>query len=82
MIISHFHWRTQKRTYQNGEDLYLNRIRVGDGCWNMGRSKGDKDDSTKWVGHAFLPSLKDLSKRVYGSTLDEVKSKVERIVNS
>ncbi len=77
-----FRWVEQKGQYQIGQNVYLNKICVGSCRWNDRRSKDNKDTSTDWVGNIVLPSLKETSSRVYGSTQDEVKAKVERIVTS
>ncbi len=77
-----FRWVEQRAQYQIGQNVYLNKICVGSCHWNGERSQSIKDTSTDWIGNIVLPSLKETSSRVYGSTQDEVKAKVERIITS
>ena len=72
-------WRAKKFQYQSGEYLYLNRICVGGYSWNSYRSQGS-EEANHYEGNIFLPSIKN--KRVFADTVEEVKVKVEKIVNS
>lgn len=77
-----FKWKRKTGQYQTGESLYLNRICVGGYSWNSARTQGSKDNSITWAGFISLPSLSGGVDRVYGSSEEEVKSKVERVVVS
>jgi len=72
-------WITKTGQYQSGEYLYINRICVGDYDWNSCRSR-DSTETDRYVGNIVLPSIKN--KRVFGDSPEEVKLKVERIVNA
>ena len=72
-------WKTKTGTYQNGSNLYLNRILVGYCDWNAGRSR-DSKELNRYVGVVILPSLKN--DRFYGDEQEEVKAKIERIVGN
>ena len=71
-------WKAKTGRFQDGVCLYLNMICVGSCDYNSCRSR-DSTDADHYVGSVFLPSLKN--KRVFGDNMDEVKAKVERIVN-
>ncbi len=58
----------------------MNKIRLASYDWNIARSR-DASDDTRYSGYVELPSLSDTSKRVYGSTPEEIKAKIERAVN-
>ena len=73
-----FHWKKKVGPFQTGESLYLNRIVVGGYYWNDTRPRGSSEEATTWNGIISLPSLK--TKEVYGSTPDEVKTKIETVV--
>ena len=79
-----FQWKENKAQYQTGESLYLNRIRLGSYGWNASRSKSEseRDNLKDWAGDIALPSLSDTVKRVYGSSTEEVKVKIEEIVTN
>ncbi|KKL76918.1 hypothetical protein LCGC14_2040070 [marine sediment metagenome] len=72
-------WRAKRFQYQSGEYLYLNRIYVGEYSWNSYRPQGS-EEANHYEGNIFLPSIKN--KRVFADTAEEVKVKVEKIVNS
>jgi hypothetical protein len=74
-----FKWKQLTGTYQNGEDLLLNKIYIASCIWNSGRSR-DADDSTRYVSNITLPSLSDKVKRMYASSLEELKPKVEKVI--
>ncbi len=74
-----FHWKQQTGEYQNGENLYLNRIYLASCTWNSARSR-DADDSTRYVSSITLPSLSDRVNRMYASSLEELKPRVERVI--
>lgn len=70
-----FNWKRKTGMYQNGESLYLGRIIVGTYDWNSLRPKTEPKDKTKdYQGHSILPQR---DKRVYGSTIEEVRKNVE-----
>lgn len=73
-----FRWKKKTGQYQQGESLYINKIRVGGWGWNSARSRLEADDSTRWIGYVDLPSSKE--QRVYGANTDEVKAKIEQTV--
>lgn len=72
-----FKWKEKTASYQTGESLYLNIIRVASYGWNSGRSKAEKDNSKDWVGHITLPQAPG---GIYGKDQDEIKAKIECIV--
>ncbi len=74
-----FRWKIQTGEYQNGEDLILNRIHIASCSWNSGRSRDD-DDSTRYVSNITLPSLSDKVARMYASSLEELKPRVEKTI--
>lgn len=73
-----FKWKRQTGQYQNGENLYINRIYIASCSWNGARTSSD-DDSTRYVGNITLPSLRDKA-RVYGNSLETIKPKIEAII--
>ncbi len=82
MTRLNFIWKKKMGLYQQGDALYVNKIRLASSEWNSGRSQGDTDETTRWVGFVELPSLSDKSQRVYGSTPEEIKSKIEQVVTA
>ena len=76
----HFTWKPNKGQYSNGENLYLNRIRVAGYGWNSTRNRDAEPRKPDWVGRIDLPSLKQASK--FGDTTDEVKGKIEQSVTN
>ena len=74
-----FKWKTKAGQYQSGESLYLNKILVGSYSWNISRSRGSTE-SNHYAGSIFLPSLH--FKNVYGEKSEEVKAKVEKVINA
>ena len=69
-----------KGQYQTGESLYLGGVRVASYAWNGYRQKGDTDSNTRYLGQIILPSLAE--KTAYGSSLEDIKSKIEFVVTS
>ena len=80
MMKLNFQWRENRAQYQTGSNLYLNAIRVGSYGWNSSKSKAERDNSKDYVGDIILPSLADNSKRIYGSSTEEIKVGVEKVV--
>lgn len=72
-------WRTKTGRFQSGESLYLNRVCVGGYEWNSCRPRGSAE-TDRYVGNISLPSTK--STHVFGDSEEEVKLKVERVVNN
>jgi hypothetical protein len=72
-------WKTKTTQYENGEYLYLNRICIGGCGYNIFRNKDDKSNSQ--VGNINLPSISPESQKIYGDSIIEVKTKMEKIVN-
>ncbi len=77
-----FRWAVKKGQHQNGENVYLNRIRVGMIDWNDMRSKGSDHSDNDWICRTLLPSLTEKSKIVYSGSREEARAKVERTVAS
>lgn len=79
--MSHAKWEWKVKTgrFQNGHNLYLNGILIGSCDWNVGRARGSSEADT-YVGNVFLPSI--VKNCVYGNNQEEVKAKVERVVNA
>ena len=74
-----FLWKDKTGMYQNGKGLYLNKIHAGGCGWDDMRSKGDTEPN-HYVGYLLLPSLK--FRKIFGDSEDEVKAKVEKVVNA
>jgi len=72
-----FVWKEKTAQYQNGEELYLNKICVGDYTWNSMRSKSESSENNDWVGSSNLPQM---NRRVYGKDTNEIKPKIEKQV--
>ncbi len=77
-----FRWAVKKGVHQNGENLYLNRIRVGMIDWNDMRSRSDNHTDNDWVRRVLLPSLAEASKVAYSGSREEARAKTERTVTS
>ena len=79
-----FQWKENKAKYQTGESLYLGRICIGSYGWNSSRSKSEseRDNLEDWSGSLLLPSLLNSAQRVYGSSAEEVKVKMGKVVTS
>ncbi len=77
-----FKWRKQTGQYQNGENLYLNRIHIGSCSWNSCRTQTDALNHIQntYVSNINLPSLSDKVKSLYASNLEELKPRVEQVV--
>ena len=82
MTKLNFTWKKKTGQYQQGDALYVNKIRLASFDWNSGRSQGDTDQSTRYVGYIELPSLSDTSKKVYGGTPEEIKPKIEQVITN
>ena len=68
MTELNFKWVEKKGRFDNGESLYLNRIKLGGYGWNSSRSKSDNpDDSINWTGELALPSLSKKTQRLLGA---------------
>lgn len=80
MVRLNFIWKQKKGEYQQGDNLYLNKIRIASFDWNIARSRNDTSQDNRYVGHIELPSLSDTSKRVYAGTPEEIKNKIEQAV--
>ena len=76
-----FQWKRQIGEYQNGENLYLNKIYIASCSWNSVRSRDD-DDTTRYVSNITLPSLSDKAQRMYASSLEELKPRVEKVITN
>ena len=69
-----FKWKRQTGQYQNGSDLFLNRICVGNIQWNSTMSRDDPErDKKQYVCGSFLYP----SERWFGATEEEVKIIIE-----
>ena len=79
MAALNLKWKTNTGQYQTGESLYLNKILIGSYGWNSGRSRGSTN-LDHYVGDVLLPSLKN--KRVIADEVEDIKIKVEGIVDS
>ena len=77
-----FRWVVKTGQYQNGESVYLNRIRVGMFDWNGARSRDAPHDNNDWICRVLLPSLKETSKVAYSDSREEAKAKIERTVTN
>jgi len=74
-------WEENKRQYQTGETLYLNKIKIASYSWNSSMSKTDPDrEGKRWIGRINLPSLKD--KTCYGNTEEIIKTRIEITVEN
>ncbi len=84
MTKLNFTWRKQTGHYQIGENLFLNRIYIASCSWNGARTQTDALGNTpnSYVGDINLPSLSDKVKRLYANNLEELKPKIERIVEN
>lgn len=71
-----FKWVPKADKYATGENLMLNRLRLGGYSWNF---SSQKDPGLKWRGLINLPSLKNEG-YVYGASEDEVKANCEAVV--
>ena len=74
-----FTWKRKTGQYQNGDDLYLNRIYLGEVSWNDSLSKNmPEDDKIKkqYSGSTHLYS----NKTYYGSTAEDVKTQIEKAI--
>lgn len=74
-----FIWKENKRQYETGETLYLNRIRVAEYSWNVSRPRGTHNDDN-WGGLVDLPSLTSNSKRAYSDDTEKIKKQIEGII--
>ena len=77
-----FIWKGKTGLYQWGEVLFVNKIRLASCDWNSARSQSDTNQDTKWVGYIRLPLLPDKSQRMYGSTPEEIKGRIEQVVTN
>ncbi len=79
-----FQWKENKARYQTGESLYLDRICIGSYGWNSCRSKSEseRDNLEDWSGSLLLPSLSGSARRVYASSIEEVKAKMEKVATN
>jgi hypothetical protein len=76
-IKLNFQWRRQTGPYQQGYDLFLNRIRIGFVSWNDSMSRdlpADKKAAIRYVGGSYMLS----DKRWYGTTPEEVETLIEK----
>ena len=74
-------WKKNTHTYQTGHSLFINKIRVGSYEWNACMGKGDTNkEARQYTGHVLLPRMKTAD--VYGSSPEEVRGRVERIVTA
>jgi hypothetical protein len=72
-------WIQQTRQYENGFELFLNRIHIGSVTWNIFLAKDDPEKDTKrWVGQTFL--FRD--KKCYGASDQEVEKQIEHYVTN
>ncbi len=77
-----FRWVVKTSHYQNGENVYLNKIKVGMIDWNDMRSRSADHSNNDWISKVLLPSLRDESKVAYSGSREEARAKIERIVTS
>jgi len=70
-------WAKQTGKYDNGENYYIGRIKVGSACYNQMRSK--TDEYNEYKSNVLLPGIK-LRKDVF-TTLEEAKKAVEKAVD-
>ena len=70
-----FIWKEKTGEYQNGEALYLNELCIAKYGWNKFASIDDR-----YIGHIELPLPSYSSKRVFGSTPEEIKLLIQGIV--
>lgn len=74
-----FRWEKQTGQYQNGENLFLNKIALGYVGWNSSLSR-DLPESEKNKRQYVGGSRLYINKQWYGSTEEEVKLQIEKAI--
>ncbi len=78
-----FKWVKQKGQYQNGEDLFINRVRIGSYGWHSMMSKNEPSEyktTHQYSGNCNLPEF--VNSRIYESTPELIKAKIERMATN
>ena len=77
-----FRWVVKNGRHQNGESVFLNRIKVGMFDWNDMRSRDEPHSGNDYICRVLLPSLKEESKITYSSSREEARIRIEQTVTS
>lgn len=72
-------WKPQKGQFASGENLYLNRLLIGNYAYNSLQSKEDRLSRGAYIGRIFLPSL---TTPLHGESPDAIKAIVEQNVRA
>jgi hypothetical protein len=75
-----FQWKQQMGQFQNGSNVYLNRIMVGQVCWNSLQSRDTpkaEHDAKQYIGSSYLFT----GKSWFAPTEQDAKTIVEQKVN-
>ena len=75
-----FTWKENTGSFESGESLYLNKIRLGSYSWNSNRSRDKVPRDPDYAGQLNLPSLK--IKRVLEDDIESIKAKMEQMVTT
>lgn len=75
-----FAWKEDTLPYQNGESLFLGRIKVASYGWNITRNRDKPNNNDNWVGSINLPNISN--KHIRDNDTELLKTKIESLVNA
>ncbi len=78
-----FTWKNQTGQYQNGENLYINKICVASFSWNGTMSRDESEgykNAHRYIGTILLPGFPSTTQ--FGASPEAIKATLEKMATN